>query len=160
MRAETIERESAKLRGASDINSLVALIPEGREVFAYPVTFKTLKRSRIVEEKVKPWIDKKVADFGFSNEQRKKTVADKVFQAVQRACDSSAALEDGDVLPLSERDEIRERDGSRREPSYTTQDMLVDLKPFLNQDTEKFCIKMWRCIILYYLSYKKTHNLV
>jgi len=62
-----MEREGDKLRSASDINSLVALIPEGREVFTYPVVFSLLKRSRVVQEKVKPWIEKKVSDFGFSN---------------------------------------------------------------------------------------------
>ncbi|CAD7940137.1 unnamed protein product [Amoebophrya sp. A120] len=35
----------------------------------------------------------------------------------------------------------------------TTDDMLAELDKFLDDETQKFCIKLWRCIILYTLHY-------
>jgi hypothetical protein len=94
-------------------------------VFQYDLDWEFIKQQEILPLKLKGWISKQCTKhFGESdaNDGNNDAIRDYIF---------------GKVVNVSE-------------GKLTTAEMVDKLESFFDEETQKFCIKMWRCLVLYY----------
>jgi len=124
---------------SSDLNSLIQTIPEqAPDVFLVPVDWTGLEKSGALESKVKPWVSKKLAAI---YEKQVPEIADYVFN------DVILKVRRGELLTCREAAATFSKEAAAAAENEST--MVECIDALLDEESLKFCIKLWRCLLLY-----------
>ncbi|CAD7931272.1 unnamed protein product [Amoebophrya sp. A25] len=90
-REDAGDKASSSTVVKKDLSAVIQTIPEGSAVFGYRINWAVLEKHNLLENKVQPWISKKVKEL---YDKEEKGVIDYIFNTVLKVRDGSITTDD------------------------------------------------------------------